>query len=89
LPIEKGMDYAYRLALQPDGRIVAVGTNGKALIVRVRPNGQLDRSFGQGGMLEAWRNGWASAVTIDRPGRIVVAGGRWAAPPIIARYLAY
>jgi uncharacterized delta-60 repeat protein len=88
LPVEKGMDYAYRLAIQPDGRIVAVGTNGKAFIVRLRPSGRLDRSFGQGGMLEAWRKGWLSSVAIDRAGRILVAGGRWGSPAVLGRYLA-
>jgi uncharacterized delta-60 repeat protein len=71
------------MALQPDGKIVAVGWIGEryssdVLVARYRPNGELDPDFG-GGL------GWvrthfgdqrdrASAVAIQPDGKIVVAG---------------
>lgn len=71
------------MALQPDGKIVAVGSIGEryssdVLVARLRPNGELDADFG-GGV------GWvrtdfgaqrdrAGAVALQPDGKIVVAG---------------
>jgi len=73
---------AHGLTLQPDGKIIAVGwkfsspTNQFAL-ARYRPNGTVDRPFGDEGKVTAIRgNGYAVAVRGD--GKILVAGqGFW------------
>ena len=46
-------DYAYRTAVQPDGKIITVGQVGFSAsrygLTRYNPNGSLDTSFGSGG----------------------------------------
>jgi len=49
-------DWAYAIALQPDGRIVLGGVSDHSgsrdfALARYNPDGALDRSFGQGGLL--------------------------------------
>ncbi len=75
-------DKANGLVLQSDGKIIAVGTNDNYnntdfSLVRYNPNGSLDTSFGQSGILFTDINGsidTANAVAIQPDGRIVVAG---------------
>lgn len=75
-------DDAYGLALQADGRIVAVGRvqvgGGYDFgITRYEANGQLDGSFGVGGKVSVDFAGgadYARAVVIQPDGRIVVGG---------------
>jgi uncharacterized delta-60 repeat protein len=69
------------LALQPDGKIVAVGsTRGPAgsevAVARYLPTGKLDSGFGQGGLVRSGFGGSAraGAVAIQADGGIVVAG---------------
>lgn len=67
------------VAIQDDGRIVAVGWQGGEpsvfTVVRFEIDGSLDLSFGSGGVATAdLGTGSASAVVIDPDGRIVVAG---------------
>lgn len=91
-----------QLALQSDGKIVAVGSNdangafpGDFALARYNANGTLDAAFGQGGQLRTDVNGGsdntANCVVIQPDGRIVVAGTAMAeeVPPylVIARYL--
>lgn len=79
-------DFARALVIQPDGRIVVVGTsqytgssgvsNTSVALARLEENGTLDASFGTGGKVQtnvASGNDELFSVIIDGP-RIVVAG---------------
>lgn len=72
-----GFDAAHGLAIQLDGKIVAVGTTGLDFAVaRYNPNGTLDTTFGAGGLVETdFDSGIdvALAVAINNK-RITVAG---------------
>ncbi|MFN2504874.1 MAG: delta-60 repeat domain-containing protein [Acidimicrobiales bacterium] len=81
--------YVNALAVQPDGKIVAVGTaretrfsnsRTRSVVARYATTGALDPTFASGG---AWVNdgdegdeGEGMAVAIDAAGRIVVGGAR-------------
>lgn len=74
-------DECLALALQPDGKLVAVGSqrsSGGALtatgIIRYNPNGTLDTTFGTGGIVILQR-GVNNAVVLQPDGKIVVGGG--------------
>ena len=75
-------DFAYALALQPDGKLVVAGNswNGsdyELALARYLSNGALDPSFGSGGTVTtAIGTGSASAeaLVVDPDGRLVVAG---------------
>lgn len=70
------------VALQPDGKIVATGNAQWGLyfdttVLRLNPNGTLDGSFGNGGMLRAnfsLDNDFGNAVLVRPDGKIVIAG---------------
>jgi uncharacterized delta-60 repeat protein len=85
------------VAIQPDGRIVAVGEmiDGQSGwyfgAVRYLPNGELDTSFGEGGWVEDDLGNFefAHAVAVQPDGGIVVAGEsdcRYALCFVLARY---
>jgi uncharacterized delta-60 repeat protein len=93
---------AYGLALQPDGKIVAVGGrrmsfpgNSDFLAVRYTATGALDPAFGPGGTLltEIAGDDVAMAVAAQPDGKIVAAGDGFATSPYpptrfaIVRYL--
>lgn len=84
-----GYAYAYAVAIQSDGKIVAVGTaDGDFALSRYNTDGSLDTSFGIEGKVLTDINGGddrAYAVAIQPDGKIVAAGdsSRFA----IARYL--
>jgi uncharacterized delta-60 repeat protein len=59
------------IALQPDGKIVAVGGN---TIARYNGNGSLDATFGAGGIITTNFNARAFSVDIQADGKIVAAG---------------
>lgn len=65
-------------AVQPDGRIVVVGTKAADFVVtRYLPDGRLDPSFGDGGVVTidiAGRHDIAKAVGLKADGGIIVAG---------------
>ncbi len=68
------------LALQPNGRIVLVGSSSDSntrrpffSIIRYRPDGSLDTTFGSEGLVRG-PDGAADAVALQADGRIVVAG---------------
>ena len=71
------------IAIQPDGKIVAVGlgetySGSDFLLARFNTNGSLDSSFGLGGKIINTFNGntyFCNAVVIQRDGKIVAAGG--------------
>ena len=74
-----GVDQAYAVALQPDGRIVVAGrTNDALAVVRYRADGTLDPAFGTGGRTTTTFGpgsaSEASSVGILSNGRIVVGG---------------
>jgi uncharacterized delta-60 repeat protein len=88
---------ANAVAIQPDGRIVAVGwatrpSGGPSIAVaRYQPNGELDPSFGDGGMvLTSIRGGGdeARSVEVRSNGKIVVAGSDDRARFAVVRYRA-
>jgi uncharacterized delta-60 repeat protein len=69
------------LALQPDGKIVAVGSvrgaaGSEVALARYLPDGKLDSSFGQAGLVRAGLGSsvGAGSVAIQGDGRIVVGG---------------
>jgi uncharacterized delta-60 repeat protein len=74
-----GTEYL-QLVLQPNGRIIAVGHDGSSgqkhvLLARYFPSGNLDPSFGSGGVAVSsggWHHG--NGVALEPDGRIVVAG---------------
>ena len=76
-------DFANGMALQPNGKIVVVGSvsagisNGKIAVLRYRPDGSLDPTFGGDGIVRTdptptFDDGLAVGVEAD--GQIVVAG---------------
>jgi uncharacterized delta-60 repeat protein len=76
-----GNDYAFDLAIDPDGMIVVAGERDASrdtfAVVRYRPNGSLDPTFGNGGVVLTSfgrRFQSANAVALGRGGAIVVAG---------------
>jgi len=82
--ITPSYDVLNGMALQPDGRVVVVGSvsagsdNGKIGVLRYRSDGTLDLSFGGDGIVLAdptptYDDGLAVGVEAD--GRIIVAGG--------------
>jgi len=77
-----GVDNALGLALQADGKIVAVGAavglGGRMALARYNTNGSLDSTFsGDGKILTNLTPGddFALAVALQADGKIVVAGG--------------
>ena len=62
------------VAIQPDGKIVAVGNTGAELVVlRYETDGSVDSSFGVGGMATA-DNAGGSSVQLQPDGKILVGG---------------
>ena len=95
---DERLSRAYAGAIDSHGRILAAGVAfgdlfGERIgLARYKPNGHLDRSFGDHGEVRTligskYGGDWAQAVTIDPDGRIVVAG---TGPPgnswMLARY---
>jgi uncharacterized delta-60 repeat protein len=101
-PLGIGDARGQAVAVQPDGKIVAVGSaklaggagNDALAIVRYRPGGLLDTSFGGGDgvvMEQFTQDGAdATAVAIQPDGKILVAGSRSCCVAVIhvTRYLA-
>ncbi|MBI5779324.1 MAG: hypothetical protein HZA49_07700 [Planctomycetes bacterium] len=80
------------LAIQSDGKIVAVGTEGSGsqiALARYNTDGSLDTAFGTNGIVTT-RVGvvynYAYAVAIQSDGKIVVAGGSDGSEFIVLRY---
>lgn len=75
---------ANTIALQSDGKIIVAGWAGKGpeslevlVIARYTSNGNLDTTFGSGGMVTndfSGRGGEARAITLQLDGKLVVAG---------------
>ena len=79
-------DWAYALAIQRDGKLVAagrsVGGGWRFAVARYTARGKLDPSFGQGGkaFTLVGSSGSASALAIQRDGKIVAAGQAYVGP---------
>ena len=73
-----GNDFGGPLALQPNGKIIVVGsTGGDFGLVRYNPNGSLDPTFGGDGTVTtdfSGGNDGATDVALQTDGKIVVAG---------------
>ena len=70
-------DYAYSIALQPDGKVLVAGDAwGNPCIIRFDTTGMLDNSFGSGGkVIETWDCGSNPAdgeIEIQNNGKIVL-----------------
>jgi uncharacterized delta-60 repeat protein len=76
----------HALGVQPDGRIVAVGTvwaetdsglRGRLVLARYQADGSLDPSFGTDGIVMGPANiyTWASSIALQPDGKILVAAG--------------
>jgi uncharacterized delta-60 repeat protein len=79
--LSPGMDIAYDVALQSNGRIVVAGVeNGPSkpyfAVVRYRSNGTLDATFAEAGKAFLAKNGTARALAIQSDGKIVITGYR-------------
>jgi uncharacterized delta-60 repeat protein len=82
------LDSALAVAVQPDGKIVAVGRSGNAqtsdfAVARYMPNGTLDASFAGDGLVVTQVNPHydsAAAVAIQPDGKIVAGGWTLATP---------
>src|SRR5439155_1352997 len=76
------LDYAYALAVRPDGKLVAAGEtfNGSTTdfaLARYNANGTLDPTFGTNGTVKTaigTRDDAASALAIQADGKLVAAG---------------
>jgi uncharacterized delta-60 repeat protein len=81
-----GASRAYDVAVQPDGKIIAVGMRFRGndaqndelfAVARYLPDGRLDRSFSRDGLASTnfgYADADASAVAVQRGGKILVAG---------------
>jgi len=91
-------DYAFAIALQPDGRMIVAGQSGvypvfHAALTRYNSKGQLDPTFGTGGKviaaLDAGGEGLA-AIALQPDGKIVAAGSvihnNWPLSFLVARF---
>jgi uncharacterized delta-60 repeat protein len=84
-----GSEGAQAVALQADGKIVAVGSGaGDFALARYNPDGSLDSGFGSGGRVTTDFGGFdaASAVVIEAAGKIVAAGRGGSGDLALARY---
>jgi uncharacterized delta-60 repeat protein len=75
-------DIAHAIAIQADGKLVAVGSSGEPAsfaLARYAPDGSLEPSFGRGGKVltdfGSSRDAAAGAVAIQADGKLVAAGG--------------
>lgn len=74
--ITTGTSIINAVAIQPDGKIVGVGTDGDFLSMRLNADGSFDPAFGGGDGLETahFFGSTANTVVIRPNGKIVVAG---------------
>jgi uncharacterized delta-60 repeat protein len=91
-----GSDTAAAMALQDDGKVIAVGTaqqtDSDIALTRVKPTGRLDKAFGGDGKVttDFGQDEGGSAISILPSGKILVAGftydGASEADFVVARY---
>ena len=81
-------DFAFAVAVRPNGKIVVAGTSGFVIgtsqndfaLARYERDGNLDQSFGSGGLVTTDFSSYtdeAMAITILPSGRIIAAGLTW------------
>lgn len=88
--VSDGNDEAMAVAIQSNGGVVVAGVGAAAFeLVRYTPDGTLDPTFGDAGIVSTspGQNGGAWGIAIQSDGRIVVAG-RVSTGTALARYLA-
>lgn len=72
-----------RIAIQPDGKIIAIGqtaTTGQVIVARYDPNGLPDPTFGVNGIVRVALGSQmseADGVALQSDGKILVAGTAW------------
>jgi uncharacterized delta-60 repeat protein len=86
-----GEAFATAVGLQPDGKIIAAGSNSDAQVVtlaRYTRTGALDPSFGSGGKVQSTLSAgaFAEAMALQPDGKILVAG-QIGSDVLVARYL--
>src|SRR4051812_24788004 len=72
-PVGGSTNLINAIAIQPDGKIIAVGSAGSMAVLRYSSNGALDTSFNGGGRAVD-TPGDALGVAIQADGKIVVVG---------------
>jgi uncharacterized delta-60 repeat protein len=83
--ILSGLTSAHGVTKQPDGKLLISGSraaaepNAEALVARLMPTGELDATFGTGGVTTQSLGAEANATAIDVDGRIVLVGAVWRA----------
>ncbi len=88
-------DYATDVAIQPDGKIIVAGVtlesdeggDQKLLLVRYMPDGSLDQSFGEGGIVQTYfqhQTVEISRLALQDDGKIVLAGNFFAVEYFLA-----
>jgi uncharacterized delta-60 repeat protein len=90
-------ELSYAMALQPDRKIVIAGhqsnyQGGNATVLRLLPDGTLDRTFDRGGIARFSNNYFPEiqAVAIAADGKIVLGGGTgFTGPPSTSDFDAY
>jgi len=84
-PIGNFEDICFALAMQPDGKLLAAGGSNKSMgafdynfaLVRYNPDGTLDNSFGNSGVVITeigLYNSIAYSIAVQQDGRILLAG---------------
>ena len=86
--------YPSMVAVQPDGKIVVGSINGITLedigLIRLRPNGGLDASFGTGGVVQTRpdASGYEPYGGVLQPdGKIIIGSSNGASELVLVRYL--
>jgi uncharacterized delta-60 repeat protein len=73
----QGFARAFALTAQPDGLLVVAGVGfGGALVARFDPDGKLDPTFGDGGVVATVAEAVASSAALQQDGKIIAAGTR-------------
>ena len=72
-PVVGFTNLIHAIAMQPDGKIIAVGEGGAMHVLRYNANGTLDTSFNGSGKAQE-TPGTANAVAIQPDGKIIVVG---------------
>jgi uncharacterized delta-60 repeat protein len=62
------------MIIQPDGRLVLVGSNNGIVLIRLNDDGSLDQSFGQSGLVTTQSSFTAAELALQADGSIVVIG---------------
>jgi uncharacterized delta-60 repeat protein len=93
LSLSASTDTAFRVALQPDGKIVTNAFNSAFnlfAIIRFNPNGSLDPTFDNDGIVISPGLGVANSFTLQPDGKIVAVGSFLNATPnydfVVVRY---